>query len=89
MCDSIKRSGARVIAWSTRRGLLVISASLYSAVVPYLNLTPGTRSGILHDEDYSAFVDSLAPLEAHLNSVIEAQRRTEEEQANVLGAIAR
>lgn len=57
--------------------------------VPYLNLTPGTRSGIVHDEDYSAFVDSLAPLEAHLNRVIEAQRRAEEEQANVLGAIAR
>jgi Histidine kinase-, DNA gyrase B-, and HSP90-like ATPase len=50
--------------------------------VPYLNLTPGTRSGIVHDERYAAFVEALSPLEARLNGVIEAQRRAEEEQAN-------
>jgi hypothetical protein len=50
--------------------------------VPYLNLTPSTRSGIVHDERYAALVEALAPLEAHLNGVIEAQRRAEEEQAN-------
>jgi hypothetical protein len=50
--------------------------------VPYLNLTPGTRSGIVHDEHYAAFVESLSPLEAHLNRLIDDQRRAEEEQAN-------
>jgi Histidine kinase-, DNA gyrase B-, and HSP90-like ATPase len=50
--------------------------------VPSLNLTPGTRSGIVHDERYAAFVEALAPLEAHLTSLIAAQRRAEEEQAN-------
>ncbi|MGH8256830.1 MAG: ATP-binding protein, partial [Steroidobacteraceae bacterium] len=50
--------------------------------VPYLNLTPGTRSGVVHDERYAAFVAALAPLETHLNGVIEAQQRAEEEQAN-------
>jgi len=50
--------------------------------VPYLTLTPGTRSGIVHDERYAAFTAALAPLEAHLNGVIQAQRRAEEEQAN-------
>jgi hypothetical protein len=50
--------------------------------VPYLNLTPGTRSGIVHDEHYAAFVDSLAKLEAHLIDLIDAQQRAEEEQAN-------
>ena len=50
--------------------------------VPYLNLTPGTRSGIVHDDRYAAFLDALAPLEAHLNNLIEAQQRAEEEQAN-------
>jgi hypothetical protein len=50
--------------------------------VPYLNLTPGTRSGIVHDERYAAFVESLVELEAHLNDLIDAQRRAEEEQAN-------
>lgn len=50
--------------------------------VPYLILTPGTRSGIVHDEHYAAFVDSLAKLEAHLIDLIDAQQRAEEEQAN-------
>ena len=50
--------------------------------MPYLNLTPGTRSGIVHDERYGAFVEALVPLEAHLNGLIDAQRRAEEEQAN-------
>jgi len=48
----------------------------------YLNLTPGTRSGIVHDEHYSAFVDSLGDLETYLKIVIEEQRRAEQEQAN-------
>jgi hypothetical protein len=50
--------------------------------VPYLNLTPSTRSGVVHDERYGALVEALAPLEAHLNGLIDAQRRAEEEQAN-------
>jgi hypothetical protein len=50
--------------------------------VPYLNLTPGTRSGIVHDERYSAFVESLVNLEGQLNDLIDQQRRAEEEQAN-------
>lgn len=50
--------------------------------VPYLNLTPGTRSGIIHDERFAALLEALAPTEAHLAGVIDAQRRAEEEQAN-------
>ena len=50
--------------------------------VPYLNLTPGTRSGIVHDERYASFAEGLVKLEAHLNDLIDAQRRAEEEQAN-------
>jgi hypothetical protein len=50
--------------------------------VPYLNLTPGTRSGIIHDERYAALLEALRPLEAHLSSLIEAQQRAEEEQAS-------
>lgn len=84
---ALAKSGTRVIAdlavlpglehapWTSRylQGLIDVA---------YLNLTPGTRSGIVHDEHYSAFVDSLGDLEAHLNSVIQEQRRAEEEQAN-------
>jgi hypothetical protein len=50
--------------------------------VPYLSLTPGTRSGIVHDERYSAFIEALPPLEACVNGLIDEQRRAEEEQAN-------
>jgi hypothetical protein len=50
--------------------------------VPYLNLTPGTRTGIVHDERYADFIDSLAPLEQRLNGLIDEQRHAEEEQAN-------
>lgn len=49
---------------------------------PFLNLTPGTRSGIIHDERYAAFCAALQPLEAHLSALIEAQQRAEEEQAS-------
>ena len=84
---AVTRGGTRVIAdigtlpglerppWSSRylQGLID---------VPYLNLTPSTRSGIVHDERFGAFAEALVPLEAHLNGLIDAQLRAEEEQAN-------
>jgi hypothetical protein len=84
---AVSRSGTRVIAdIATLPGLEHVPWTLRYLQglidVPYLNLTPGTRSGIVHDDHYSAFVDGLAPLEAHLNRVIDDQRRAEEEQAN-------
>lgn len=50
--------------------------------VPFLNLTPGTRSGVIHDERYAALVEALQALEAHLGGLIQAQQRAEEEQAS-------
>jgi Histidine kinase-, DNA gyrase B-, and HSP90-like ATPase len=84
---ALTRDGTRVIAnigtlpglehppWSSRylQGLID---------VPYLNLTPSTRSGIVHDERYGAFVEGVVSLETHLNGLIDAQRRAEQEQAN-------
>src|SRR5215471_2679537 len=49
---------------------------------PFLNITPGTRGGIIHDERYAVLCEALGPLEAHLNGLIDAQRRAEEEQSN-------
>ena len=49
---------------------------------PFLELTPGTRAGIIQDSAYMAFCEALAPLEQKLIEIIEAQRRAEEEKAS-------
>jgi len=50
--------------------------------VPFLNITPGTRSGVVQDERFAALMDALEPLEKHLTALIEQQQRAEEEQAS-------
>ena len=84
---ALTRSGTRVIEdlatlpglerppWNSRylQGLIDVA---------YLSLTPGTRSGIVHDERFAAFREAVASLEGHLNELIAAQRRAEEEQAS-------
>ncbi len=50
--------------------------------VPFLQLTPGTRSGVIHDEAFESLVHALAPLENALTERIEEQRRAEEEAAS-------
>lgn len=49
---------------------------------PYLNLTPGTRTGLIQDESFQRFTQELAPLEAELLRLIEEQQRAEEEQTS-------
>jgi hypothetical protein len=49
---------------------------------PFLELTPGTRAGIIQDSAYMTFCDSLSSLEQKLIEMIEAQRRAEEEKAS-------
>jgi hypothetical protein len=58
---------------------------------PFLNLTPGTRLGVIHDDAFDALRGALAPLEARLNELIAEQRRAEEEQASreILRAVQR
>jgi hypothetical protein len=51
--------------------------------VPFLNLTPGTRSGIIQDERYGALIEALTPVESHLRGLIDEQQRAEEEQASL------
>ncbi len=86
-CVALTRQGTRVVAdlgslpdlghapWTSRYVQGLIDA-------PFLNLTPGTRSGIIQDERYAALVEALAPLEAELRIQIEQQQRAEEEQAS-------
>ena len=84
---ALSRSGTRVIEdlatlpglengpWSTRYLQGLIDA-------PFLNLTPGTRSGIIHDERFAALVEALKPLADALSAVVDEQRRAEDEQAS-------
>jgi histidine kinase/DNA gyrase B/HSP90-like ATPase len=48
----------------------------------FLNLTPGTRTGFVHDAAYATLCDGLQPLARKLTEVIDEQRRAEEEQAS-------
>ncbi len=50
--------------------------------VPFLNLTPGTRGGIIHDEALTALGDALQPVEDQLQVIIREQRQAEEEHAS-------
>jgi Histidine kinase-, DNA gyrase B-, and HSP90-like ATPase len=84
---ALTRAGTRVIEdlstlpgldgapWSSRYLQGLVDA-------PFLNLTPGTRSGVIHDERYAALLEALKPVEARVIVVIEAQARAEEEQAS-------
>jgi hypothetical protein len=49
---------------------------------PFITLTPGTRTGFIHDSAFATLCEGLAPLETRLIEIIEAQRRAEEEQAS-------
>jgi hypothetical protein len=49
---------------------------------PFITLTPGTRTGFIHDAAYTTLCEGLQPLAAKLVGIIEEQRRAEEEQAS-------
>jgi hypothetical protein len=49
---------------------------------PFINLTPGTRTGFIRDAAYTTLREGLRPLENRLVELIEEQRRAEEEQAS-------
>lgn len=50
--------------------------------VPFLSLTPGTRSGIIHDNYFAEFSSLITPLEKRLSEIISEQRKAEEERAS-------
>lgn len=49
---------------------------------PFLNLTPATRTGVIHDAALEALVVALRPLEARLVELIEERKRAEEERSS-------
>jgi hypothetical protein len=49
---------------------------------PFLNLTPASRAGAVHDERFAVFLESLAELEAALDELIRQQQSAAEERTN-------
>lgn len=84
-CISLFRSGTRVLPditvldlfqcepWTSRYFQGVID-------VPFLHLTPGTREGIIQDERFAGFYDSLINLKERLNLIAAEQSKAEEER---------
>ncbi len=58
---------------------------------PFLQLTPGTREGIIQDASYEELVRALEPVEEKLEEIVEQEKDSEEEEAsrNVLKSVQR
>ena len=81
------KSGTRVIQnisslerfasppWNSRRIEGIVDA-------PFLQLTPGTRDGVVLDDAFESLSVSLEPLEEALMGLLEEQRKAEEEEAS-------
>jgi len=85
---SLYRSGTRIL--EDLRELDVFDREPWSSPylqgivdAPFLNLTPGTRSGVIHDEALQVLGDALVMAERQLIEIIDEQRRAEEERASV------
>jgi hypothetical protein len=50
--------------------------------VPFLNVTPATRLGLIQDHVFADFIAALPPLESALREIIGEQQRAEEERAS-------
>ena len=84
---SLFRRGSRVLPSLTELdtfGVEPWTSGYLQGIVdaPFLQLTPGTRTGVIFDDDFHLFRQALAPVEARLAAVIAQERQAEEEQAS-------
>lgn len=84
---SLYRSGTRVLGdlaeLEVFSGMPWTSGYIQGIVdAPYLNLTPGTRLGVVHDAALARLAAELAPLESRLAKIIGDQQRAEEERTS-------
>ena len=49
---------------------------------PFLNLTPGTRTGVIRDTAFAVFLQGMAAVTEALRTIIVEQRRAEDERAS-------
>jgi len=81
------RSGTRIVASLTQLEAFQrapwTDGCLQGIVdAPFLNLTPATRTGVIHDAALESLVDAMAPVEARLCALIEERRRAEDERSS-------
>ncbi len=81
------RSGTRIVGSLTAldafRRAPWTSGVLQGIVdAPFLNLTPATRTGVIHDAALQALVQALGPLEARLLELLDERKRAEEERSS-------
>jgi hypothetical protein len=84
---SLYRSGTRVLPSIDRLDLFNkepwTSGYLQGSIdVPFLQLTPGTRDGIIHDESLMILSRVIEPVEHDLIEMIEKEKQAEEEEAS-------
>jgi len=84
---SLYRSGTRVLPSINRLDLFDrepwSSGYLQGSIdVPFLQLTPGTRDGVIHDDNLTVFARAVQPVEQRLNEIIEQAKQAEEEEAS-------
>ncbi len=91
---SLFRSGTRVVSSLTEIDALNVdpwnSGFLQGMIdAPFLQLTPGTRTGIIHDESFEAFGDALENVKSRLRDIISQEKAAEEEQTsrNILKSV--
>ncbi len=48
----------------------------------FVQLTPGTRDGVVYDDAFDSLLDALAPVEAAISEAIAEHRRAEEDEAS-------
>ncbi len=86
-CVSLFRSGTRVIEDVTEiedlRQTPWQGGFLQGVIdAPFLNLSPGTRLGVIRDDRFETFLDVLPLLQVQLQDIIEQQQKAAEEKAN-------
>lgn len=84
---SLYRRGTRVLSDISEleafKGRAWTSGYLQGLIdAPYLELTPGTRLGVIQDENFQRLIDELAPVAEQLEELVDAQQKAEEEKTS-------
>ena len=83
---ALYRKGTRVAELAELDGFLepAWSSGYVEGIVdaPFLNLTPGTRTGVIRDEAYDRFRRALVPVTEKLDELIAELKRAEDERAS-------